>query len=70
MSFLQFYPIGAVLFFIFILYIQPEEQLVTEKVEWESSPFNTTRTLFITMNPSDKEVLEQIHVLRSQVIII
>lgn len=63
----QFYPIGAILFLLLIFYIQPEEHHVTETVKWESSPFNTTRTLFITMNPSDQEVLEQIHVLRSQV---
>ena len=68
--FAQFWTISAVLFLAFLFIIQPEEQRPVKSVNWDSSPFNTTRTLFITMNPSDPKVLEQIHVLRTQVLFI
>ena len=50
-----------------MLNLQPEEQRSAETVKWDSSPFNTTRTLFITMNPSDQLVTEQVEFLRNQV---
>mmetsp|Transcript_40059 Transcript_40059/g.107259 ORF Transcript_40059/g.107259 Transcript_40059/m.107259 type:complete len:184 (+) Transcript_40059:232-783(+) len=65
----QFWILTAVLALVasFSLLFDPLPKHPVEDVHWDSLPFNTTKTLFIAMNPREDGVVERIGVLKDKV---
>mmetsp|Transcript_40068 Transcript_40068/g.107304 ORF Transcript_40068/g.107304 Transcript_40068/m.107304 type:complete len:505 (+) Transcript_40068:232-1746(+) len=65
----QFWILTAVLALVasFSLLFDPLPKHPVEDVHWDSLPFNTTKTLFIAMNPREDGVVERIGVLKDKI---
>mmetsp|Transcript_40066 Transcript_40066/g.107294 ORF Transcript_40066/g.107294 Transcript_40066/m.107294 type:complete len:125 (+) Transcript_40066:419-793(+) len=66
---MQFWILTAVLALVasFSLLFDPLPKHPVEDVHWDSLPFNTTKTLFIAMNPREDGVVERIGVLKDKI---
>ena len=51
----------------FVAFHNQQREEDDNTVRWSGSPFNTTRSLFITMTPKDAAILEQVADLRIEV---